>query len=209
MCHGDSVPPHTPSYVIARNWVGCGLGTTNNQYFGGCSGNTTAGALCCPTGAPAASGCASGANSQTFGEIAGCAGKVTWGAAGTLCAPGYTVCSAAQWAAVTDGGAATAPTHNYWTSDADLRYSGSEESCSVSTSTGTSCNYGTTVPMRVCGAGTDPDPDGNRCIAAGCGLEVSSKHTVFGGCADDGRATPDGGSDDAYTRAGTVCCCNP
>jgi hypothetical protein len=119
------------------------------------------------------------------------------------------VCSAAQWAAVTDGGAATAPTHNYWTSDADLRYSGSEESCSVSTSTGTSCNYGTTVPMRVCGAGTDPDPDGNRCIAAGCGLEVSSKHTVFGGCADDGRATPDGGSDDAYTRAGTVCCCNP
>ena len=29
------------------NWTGCGYKTRTNQYFGGCSGNTTAGALCC------------------------------------------------------------------------------------------------------------------------------------------------------------------
>jgi hypothetical protein len=30
------------------NWTDCGFGTTTpNQYFGGCSGDTTAGALCC------------------------------------------------------------------------------------------------------------------------------------------------------------------
>lgn len=30
------------------NWIGCGYETGNNQYFGGCNGNRTAGALCCP-----------------------------------------------------------------------------------------------------------------------------------------------------------------
>lgn len=29
------------------NWHGCGYETLTNQYFGGCSGNTTAGTLCC------------------------------------------------------------------------------------------------------------------------------------------------------------------
>jgi hypothetical protein len=33
----------------ACNWFGCGLGSnTPNQFFGGCNGNVTAGALCCP-----------------------------------------------------------------------------------------------------------------------------------------------------------------
>jgi hypothetical protein len=29
-------------------WVDCGLNTTTNQYFGGCTANNTAGTLCCP-----------------------------------------------------------------------------------------------------------------------------------------------------------------
>ena len=29
------------------NWTGCGLNTSTNQWFGGCSNNTTAGTLCC------------------------------------------------------------------------------------------------------------------------------------------------------------------
>ena len=28
-------------------WIGCGFGNTQNNYFGGCEGNTSAGALCC------------------------------------------------------------------------------------------------------------------------------------------------------------------
>jgi hypothetical protein len=31
----------------ACNWTGCGLDSTTNEFFGGCDGNATAGALCC------------------------------------------------------------------------------------------------------------------------------------------------------------------
>jgi CubicO group peptidase (beta-lactamase class C family) len=39
----------TDAYGNRCNWTGCGLNTTNDQFFGGCMGNTTAAALCCKT----------------------------------------------------------------------------------------------------------------------------------------------------------------
>src|SRR5262245_34111607 len=43
------------------NWTNCGLGSnTPNRFFGGCSGNTTAGTLCMP------SACADGSVEETF-----------------------------------------------------------------------------------------------------------------------------------------------
>lgn len=45
VCAGDGNDPEGNSC----NWTGCGIdGSTNNLYFGGCDGNMTAGALCCP-----------------------------------------------------------------------------------------------------------------------------------------------------------------
>ena len=39
---------HTDPLYNYCNWIGCGLGTHTNQYFGGCNDGGTAGALCCP-----------------------------------------------------------------------------------------------------------------------------------------------------------------
>ncbi|WP_437915338.1 hypothetical protein WME73_08325 [Sorangium sp. So ce302] len=44
VCSPDGVDPEGNQC----NWVNCGHGdSTQNRYFGGCAGNTTAGTLCC------------------------------------------------------------------------------------------------------------------------------------------------------------------
>jgi hypothetical protein len=35
------------SFGNVCNWIGCGLNSTRDQYFGGCAGDPTAGTLCC------------------------------------------------------------------------------------------------------------------------------------------------------------------
>jgi hypothetical protein len=40
-------PGGTDSYGNTCTWTGCGHATTQNQYFGGCTSNPTAGTLCC------------------------------------------------------------------------------------------------------------------------------------------------------------------
>ena len=48
VCTGDS--SGTDSLGNTCNWDNCGYdGSTQNEYFGGCFGNTTAGTLCCPS----------------------------------------------------------------------------------------------------------------------------------------------------------------
>jgi hypothetical protein len=43
------VADHSDPLGNVCNWANCGWGTnTPNEYFGGCNGNNTAGALCCP-----------------------------------------------------------------------------------------------------------------------------------------------------------------
>jgi CubicO group peptidase (beta-lactamase class C family) len=43
-------PSQTDPLGNSCNWINCGYdGDTDNRYFGGCSGNTTAGTLCCET----------------------------------------------------------------------------------------------------------------------------------------------------------------
>jgi hypothetical protein len=152
------------------SWQHCGLDAISpDQFFGGCSGNTTAGALCI------VGGCADGSIEQTFaGGMVGCAATATYANRATLCGPGYRLATAADWVALRNG---IAPTHNYWTNDA-LKYSGSgPSSCFVSTSVGTDCG---TTPMRVC-AGTDPE--GNVCNWTHCGIDANTPDQFFGGCA--------------------------
>lgn len=169
-------------------WERCGLESTTNEYFGGCSGTAdkAAGTLCC------APPCASGAPSQVFGAgMFGCAGKVTFDKNKTLCGAGHHVCSATEWTSKRAGGT---PTHHYWTAD-NLRYSGTGTgSCSVSTSTGSVCDGGAN-PMRVCAGttATAADPEGNVCNWTGCGLGATTPNEYFGGCAGN-------------TTAGSLCC---
>jgi hypothetical protein len=189
------------------NWTGCGLDSLSNQHFGGCSGNSTAGTLCCATGAPAASGCASGTDSETFDPgMSGCAGKVEWTARDTLCAVGYRACTAREWVD-RHGDAGTA--HNYWTEDL-LNYRGNNHQCEVSTLTGYDCSSSTASdsPMRVCGAGVDPDSNGNQCFSAGCALESAGSSVFMGGCAADASVAPPTVDAGAYNRAGALCCCD-
>jgi len=163
------------------NWQHCGLETTTpDQYFGGCLGNTTAGALCI------VGGCADGSIEQTFaGGMVGCAAIETYANRATLCGPRYRVASAAEWASLRAGGI---PLHNYWTND-PLKYSGSgTANCSVSTTAGVDCG---STPMRVC-TSSGTDPEGNICNWARCGLNTTTPNQYFGGCIDN-------------TYAGAVC----
>ena len=133
------------------NWTHCGIdANTPDQFFGGCSGNTFAGALCVPN-----QGCADGSVEQDFGKgMVGCAGAVTFANRDTLCAPGYQPATSAQWVSNRN---AAAPTHDYWTDDL-LKFSGTGPSaCFVSTTVGFDC--GATTPMRVCTA-AGPTPKG-------------------------------------------------
>ncbi|WP_170319822.1 serine hydrolase domain-containing protein [Polyangium spumosum] len=120
----------------------------------------------------------------------GCAGTVTKANAGTLCKTGYHVCSAEEFYENNryGGGPAEAPTHHYWTSTT-LKYSGTgSNNCSVSATTGTTCNQ----PMRACAPSTT-DPLGNSCNWINCGYEGDTDNSYFGGCANN-------------TTAGTLCC---
>jgi hypothetical protein len=184
------------------NWTGCGLGSTSPDLnFGGCSGDATAGALCCPVTAE----CANGAPDDVFptfptidqsgnsrvGDVrmVGCGGSVTWDQRATLCGPGYSPCKASQWAnnAQTWEAFSTLPqpSANYWTDD-NLGWSGSGPgNCEATTSS--NCN----APMRVC-TPTGTDNYGNVCNWTGCGLNTTTNE-FFGGCSND-------------MTAGTLCC---
>ena len=155
------------------NWQDCGLeSAVPNRFFGGCSGNTTAGTLCIPTA------CADGTVDETFtGGLAGCAGSVTWDNRRALCGGGYRPATATEWAAL--GG--VAPQHNYWTDD-PLQWSGAGPSaCTVSLTTGSPC--WPDAPMLVCTASGGPDPEGNGpCTWTDCGLDANTPSKFFGGC---------------------------
>jgi hypothetical protein len=157
------------------NWQHCGLdANAPDQFFGGCSGNTNAGALCI------VGGCADGTIEQTFaGGMVGCAATETYANRASLCGPGYRVATAAEWVALRNG---IAPTHNYWTND-PLKFNGTgSSSCFVSTSTGNDCG---TTPMRVC-SGTDPE--GNVCNWTHCGINATTPDQFFGGCSGNTSA---------------------
>jgi hypothetical protein len=189
------------------NWTGCGLGSTSNLNFGGCSGDATAGALCCPVTA----GCANGAPDDVFpmfptidqngvshvGDVrmVGCGGSVTYSQRATLCGAGYSPCTASQWQSNAQAWSAFStlpqPSANYWTDD-NLGY-GTETwehsgDCKATTSNEGDCGD---APMRVC-TPTGTDYYGNHCNWTGCGLN-STTNEFFGGCA--GNET-----------AGTLCC---
>ena len=164
------------------NWTHCGLdSTTPDQFFGGCAGNTTAGAVCVPN-----VGCADGSVEQVFENgMVGCAGVVTFANRDTLCANGYRPATASDWTA---NRGSTVPAFDYWTDDL-LRFNGSAASCFVSLTVGSDC--GATTPMRVC-TPTGTDPLGNACNWHDCGLNATTPDQFFGGCAGN-------------TTAGTVC----
>jgi hypothetical protein len=171
------------------NWTGCKLDSTSDTFFGGCGGDTTAGAVCC-------TGCANGTPTDFFeDDMVGCGGSVSFGNAINLCAPGYHVCSSAEWLSLyvnhSTGGTAIPPTHDYWTAD-PLQYvnGGTTNDCEVVLSGGTQC---TGSAMRVCTTGTDSF--GNTCGETGCGLNTTTPALpqFFGGCS-------------AAETAGTLCC---
>jgi hypothetical protein len=153
------------------NWQHCGLeASAPDQFFGGCAGNLTAGALCI------VAGCADGTVEQIFaGGMVGCAATETYANRASLCGPGFRLATAAEWVALRGG---IAPTHDYWTSDA-LKFSGSGSSaCTVSTTVGNDCGA---TPMRVCTA-AGGDAEGNVCNWTHCGLDASAPDQFFGGC---------------------------
>jgi hypothetical protein len=85
-------------------------------------------------------------------NMKGCAGTVTFAARASLCAPGWSVCTANQWVNRFGG---KIPAYNYWTND-NLRYTQDAIGCAVSTSVGEDCSP---TPMRVCTASV-ADHDG-------------------------------------------------
>jgi hypothetical protein len=169
------VPGGNDAEGNACNWTGCGAAwapSPSNQYFGGCVGNTTAGALCVPY-----KSCADGTVEQNFGmHLVACAGAVTFDQRETLCAP-HTIAAPADWYASMHG--SLVPSHDYWTGDV-LRYSGSGPSnCSVSKTTGFACPAN--QPMHIC-TPSGTDPEGNTCNWTHCGFNTTSPDQFFGGC---------------------------
>ncbi|MDI1436148.1 serine hydrolase [Polyangium sorediatum] len=175
----------------ACNWTGCKYeSSTNTNYWGGCLGNTTAGALCC-----ANRPCADGTAEQSWGtNMYGCAGSVSYANRESLCGHRMHVCTAEEWNAKR---ASTAPTHIYWTDNgaSDLGFSGSgSNNCAAKAypSTGTtSCgtldsNGDSTRPMRVC-SGTS-DAEGNTCTWTGCKYESETAANYLGGCVGNANA---------------------
>jgi hypothetical protein len=157
-----------------------------------------------------ASPCASGVSTEPFTQgMVGCPGSVAWGPNGstamTLCNAGVAhLCTSSEWHAKRgtfgfDGVIYdNYPTHDYWTAD-NLGYTGTgTNSCSASLG-GYSC--GTNRPMRVCAvnglyAPTNPDPEGNTCTWADCGLGgANAPDEYMGGCV-------------ANPTAGALCCLN-
>lgn len=170
------VPSGTDPEGNRCNWTNCGsssgYSTTANEYMGGCFGNTTAGALCVPS-----HGCADGTIEQQWNRfIIGCAGAVSWANRESLCGPREASISASMWQGFHG---ILAPTHHYWTSDTLLFSGSSSGSCSVSTTTGSSCGAG--QPMHVCSSSAT-DPEGNHCNWTDCGLNAVMPDDYFGGC---------------------------
>jgi CubicO group peptidase (beta-lactamase class C family) len=169
-------------------WTGCGLDTTTNQFFGGCS--TTAGTLCEQITPPPAftGGCADGSVEQNLGNyrdgagvlrmMVGCAGTTTWDQRGSLCAPGWSPASAADWSVVS---ASSVPSHHYWTND-ELGYTGTGSSSCNAAPLGTprvrAC--AALQPMHVCKPSLD-DPEGNHCNWVDCGFGIVNGASM-GGC---------------------------
>jgi hypothetical protein len=180
-----SCPADTPMRVCVSggtdpegnrcNWSNCdvasGYSTAANEYFGGCFGNTTAGALCVPNKM-----CADGTMEQQWSRFyIGCGGSVSWGNRESLCGPRQLVINANNWLNLKN---LQLPTHNYWVND-HLLYSGTSGMCSVSTTTGTSC--GMDDAAHVCTA-SGTDAEGNTCSLTHCGLNSPSPDLYFGGC---------------------------
>jgi hypothetical protein len=170
------------------NWSNCdhasGYSTAANEYFGGCVGNTTAGALCVPYKM-----CADGTMEQQWNRhVIGCAGSVGWGNRESLCGPRQFALSASLW---TSTKGSLIPTHNYWTND-HLRWAGTgSNACRASTTSGTSC--GMDNPMHIC-TSNGVDAEGNQCNWTHCGLNTNSPDQFLGGCG---------------STAGTVCMTGP
>lgn len=186
---GSACPADQPMRVCARtnldpegnrcNWFDCSFdsgSTTPNEYFGGCSGNTTAGTLCVPD-----SGCADGSVEQSFPRgMVGCAGKVTFANAQQLCTAGYVVGYESDWLRYR---LSATPTHNYWVASPPTHYSGSAAACVATTNTADpACPADS--PMRVCVPGGS-DPDGNVCNWSNCdssSLYSTTTNEYLGGC---------------------------
>jgi hypothetical protein len=183
-CPADSpmricIPGGTDPEGNHCNWFNCDNSstyrTTTNEYFGGCIGNTTAGALCVPYKM-----CADGTMEQEWNRhIIGCSGSVGWGNRESLCGPRQVAIPSNLWPGQRGS---LAPTHNYWTNEA-LRFSGTgSNNCSVSTTTGSSC--GMDNPMHICTA-SGTDPEGNTCVWTHCGLNTTTPDQFLGGCGDN------------------------
>jgi hypothetical protein len=172
------------------NWQGCGLDATDPpEYFGGCVGNNTAGALCVPT-----RGCADGSAEQVFPTgLVGCAGHVAFADRASLCAAGYRPATGREWD-LQVGGAAK-PSHDYWTADL-IGYNGSASLCYASwPGSGGSLCLGN-LPMRLCTA-AGGDAEGNTCYWTQCyGQGGGAVNRAYGGCTND-------------TTAGTLCTPDP
>jgi hypothetical protein len=193
-CPADSpmricVPGGTDPEGNRCNWFNCdnssSYSTTTNEYFGGCIGNTTAGALCVPNKM-----CADGRMEQTWNRfIIGCAGSVGWGNRESLCGPRQIAVPIGVW----PGSHGTlAPTHNYWIEQPLLLRDGTATgNCSASQFTGTSC--GMDNPMHICTASGN-DAEGNHCDLTQCGLDTTTPNHFLGGCG---------------ATAGTVCMTGP
>lgn len=130
--------------------------------------------------------CAAGTTvEQVFtSSVHGCAGTGAHSSASALCAPGWHVCSSAEW--VAKFGGVTSPTHDYWVADI-LWFSNTQNAnnnCAVAlvgTSGYSSCGPPDGPSMLVC-AGSQPDPEGNYCNITGCGLNKPTPIESFGGC---------------------------
>jgi hypothetical protein len=200
----------TDKYGNSCNWLGCGFdGNTTNQYFGGCVGNATAGAMCCQNTASACMPVARATTGaqlppQTFAPgVVGCPGKTTWDRRDSLCGPGCRACPAAVYKQYNTSGTsgAVAPQYDYWTDD-QLGYQGNGPNACGADDNGGGQSCGSTngipTPMRVCIPGGTTDTLGNVCNWNNCGLDANSSNGngnfYFGGCVGD-------------TTAGTLCCC--
>jgi hypothetical protein len=139
-----------------------------------------------PIGAVPVAGCRDARATVSFGKgMYGCAGVKTWTDRASLCAPGHSVCSAAEWMRKRGS---SSPGYNFWTRDF-LGYGGSgPNACHASLTVGDpSC----VDSMRVCQQ--NPDALGNACNWTGCGYDAASPVEYFGGACGN-------------TTAGTLCC---
>lgn len=145
--------------------------------------------ILCSSGAA----CAGGAAPTDFFSptMVGCGGTVTWDQRATLCGPGSSPCTPAQWAAI---GGAVVPAQDYWTNGALAHYAGTASgACEAVPSGGSSCDPGS--PMRVCtphGSPAGTDSFGNTCALVDCGLGTLDDR-YLGGCLSN-------------PTAGTLCC---